>query len=193
MSAPSETSYDLSEISHVLWVRWLRSRRVMVLIVLGVCALAAVGFVYLTIRDTLAGHWMHQGQADVAFIGFFAAFGGVFWWAGRFVAKTATAVVITKNGVEIQYPTSRPLILNWADPSFRMRISTIFDSNLQSRLQVSQFWSRPRLYMWENVGAAVVDAARAAGMEIRTVKDPNSVTGTGFLIRHPRGAAPAVS
>ncbi len=178
--------FDLSEISRMLWVKWLRFKWANHAMAVAFFSLAAAVFVYSAITSSLAGDYLYKGRADFVFVAFFAVFAGLFVWSGHSVSKPATAVLVSQGGIEIQYPSYRPKVLEWTDASFHLKISTSYHPSFGGNLQGSQFWWKPRLFMKDEVANAIVTAARAHGMDVQTVDDPNSNTGKGILIQAPR-------
>jgi hypothetical protein len=181
--------FDLTEVSQTLWVKWLRGRWIMgIALVLAGFILAAASL-YRALSASLAGNYLYVGRPDLVLFGFFFAWGIVAWWSQHNVSKPANAVIVSREGIEFQFPTFRPKVLAWSNPSFRLRSSPLRSANLGREVHCSQFWWKPRAYMPEDVVVAITAAARAHGLDVQSVKDPNSVTGEGMVIRATRPPA----
>jgi len=179
----SPRTFDLSDISRILWKKWLRYRWSVNIFLTGFLAFGAVFFAYWAVVDSLAGQYLYKGRADIVFVAFFAVFAGVMYWSGHFVAKPASALVLTPNELEIRYPSTGPRRMQWSDPKFKLEISTSYHATLSTHLRDCRFWWKPRLFMRDDAADAIVTAARLAGLEVRAVKDPNSTSGEATLIR----------
>jgi len=181
--------FDLTDISQRLWLKWLRGKWMMGLVGVSVCVVVSLAFLYRAAISSTGGDFLYLGSSDLVLFGLFAIGGGLISWSQILVSKPASAVVVSQRGVEIQYPSYAPMRLDWTDRSFRLRTSPGHYFALDRDLSCAQFWWKPRAFLPEEVVAAIATSARGHGLDVRTVKDPNSVTGEGMVIRATRPRA----
>jgi hypothetical protein len=182
-------TFNLSDISQIIWTSWLRRKKATSLAAVAVLMLAAAVVAYRAEGAIVSGNYLYPGRADLLITAFFAGFAGVLYWGSHFQSKTATGVAVSSEGIEVRYPTFRALALQWTDRSFRLNIRQVHFPGIDNHLALCEFWWKPRLYMREEVADAIVTAARSAGMLVQTVKDPGSISGESVRIRSPGPSA----
>ncbi len=171
-------------------MKWLRSKWAGGIGIALFCFLGGAIMLYLAVSRSIEGVSLYRGPAsDLGLFGFFVGAGLVLYWSNHFVGKPADGVVVSDRGIELHYPSYGPKLLEWADRSFRLRIWTSYQASIGEHLQGAQFWWKPRLFMRQEVADVIIAAARSHGMDVRTVKDGNSTTGEGIVIRPPAKAA----
>lgn len=179
--------FDLSSLSEALYKKGgLRFQWLTRLVVVGFLAAVVAYFVVLLVRNSLEGSFQTGGRVDIVLIGMFGGLACLIYWTANFSSRQpATEVEITDEEVAFRYPTGSSLALHWRNPSFRLQIQT--GRFQQETIRGISFWWHPRAVLTDEAVDAMVAAAKLHGLEVRSVKDPNSVTGSGTVIEFPRG------
>jgi hypothetical protein len=181
--------HDLSDISQTLYRRWLRPKWIGNLATSGFLALAGLVFVAYSALGALPHGFSGRSLADVVLAVFFFSGAGLLYFVGNNrTRRPATSVELRLEALVIHYGSRASNTLKWSDPSFRLRISRMRSETLAMEISHVLFWLYPRLFMTDDVRDAIVAAAKSRGLDVATVNDGDSNTGTGILIRHVSGA-----
>ena len=169
LSGASMGRFDLSEISGALWKNWLRGKWVggaFLSVFLGGLAVLLAYLVLQGFEGTgLSSHTLN----GLGILAFFAASSIVLYLANIQVARPATAVVVSEEGLQVQYPTRGTALLRWSDPRFRLSFEGYSSSVAKTLVFVSAVGAfKPRLYASEAAARAITGAATGAGLEVKT-------------------------
>jgi hypothetical protein len=185
---PGET-FELSDLSRILWVKWMRGKWArgvsFILLVGGFAVLFAVSAVNASVHGAFASY----GVADIVLVALFVTLGLIGYWANIRWQYPSIGLIVGREGLVVRYKSGNPLIKRWEDPSFKIRIERRYSNALNATVSSSTFTWRPRVFMTGEIVDALVGTARAHGMEVLSVKDPNSTSGESTLIRAPRSKA----
>jgi hypothetical protein len=182
------STYDLTQVSQTLYTRWLQYRWFTLVIVAGFSLVVSGLLALFAFEEALSGRFWTRGVADMGLVAFFAVFAALFLLVGNSkVRRPATRVELSAVGVQVGYPSGKLILLRWTDPSFRLKIGSMYSHLLKQPLRTSSFAWWPRLFMTEEVANSVLSAARARGMDITEVRDPGSSTGQSTVIKSSRG------
>jgi len=180
-------TFDLTELSDKLYVGSLRFRWIANLVAVFFFGAFAAVSVFFAVRSSLAGYFSTYGAASLVLAAFFGTLAFLIYWsANSLLRHPATALDIGSKGVVIHYPGNRRKLLSWGNRRFSLKIGTMNYPESNFSFRSARFLWSPRLCMTDEAAEALIASARSHGMSVQTVKDPNSVTGTGVLIRSAR-------
>jgi hypothetical protein len=176
--------FDLSDISEKLYIGWLRSKWRTTVIMIGILAVASSAMISLAAFDALVRRLPGRATADVALVAFFVAIASLLFIVGNARSRRpATAVKLGTQALVISYFNGKNVVLRWNDAAFQIRIAKMRSATLGTEVAYSLFWRYPRLFMPEEVAAAIEATARERGLSVERAKDADSPSGECILIR----------
>jgi hypothetical protein len=176
-------SFDLSELSGVLWIKWLRAKWAIGVGFIILVSAFAILFAFSAVNATVHGAFASHGAADFVLVALFLVFGGLMYWANIRWTYPAIGLVVGPEGLVIRYRSNSTLTKAWEDATFSLNIERLYFPPLKSTISSCVFPWSPRLFMRDDVVEEIVAAARARGLDVLSVRDPNSTSGDAILIR----------
>lgn len=187
MVEPGILKFDLAKISDDVYSTWLRGKRIRGLIPVAMLSVLGAFFLYFAVAAWEGGGAGTAGAADLVFV---ALFGGgaclLYWSTSVTAAPPANLVEISSEGITAQYPHNRPLRVMWSDPRFSLKMCPRSYPHIGRTLQSWFPLARPRVVLTDEAAAAIERSARRAGLEVETIADGTSSSGTALRIRQPK-------
>jgi hypothetical protein len=176
-------TFEFTQMASVLWIKGIRQKWGTGLGAAALFSFFAIVFAVRAASASLDSAYAGLGLANLVLVALFGAFAALLFVGSLRWRYPAVVLVVSPEGILVRYRSNQSLAKSWSDPSFRLKIGKMYSHTLKSTIPNSIFTWAPRLFMTDDAAEAIVSMARARGLEVSTVRDPNSTSGDSILIR----------